>query len=119
MIIEEKYYYYYDLWFPLSEKELTKAKMTTISKQLLTLPAQTNAINSNPNGFQSLYSMDNNSSFLFTGGGGGSQLSALPKFSFPNGSASLVENEDSQFYLSGIPPKPLDSERQCCAYALI
>jgi hypothetical protein len=115
---EENYYYYYDLWFPLSEKELTKAKMTTISKQLLTLPSQTNSLNSNPNGFQSLYSMDNNSSFLFTGGGGGgSQLSALPKSSFPHGSASLVENEDSQFYLSAIPPKPFDSERQCCAYA--
>jgi hypothetical protein len=36
--------YYYDLWYPLNEKELQRSRMATTSRQLLTLPSENQVI---------------------------------------------------------------------------
>jgi hypothetical protein len=137
---EENYYYYYDLWFPLNEKELLKTKTETISKQLLTLPSQASTSRlSSPyyHPFSSVVSLDNggDSSLLMVGGNkallpplnqqqqqqqqhSSSVISQVP---FPSSASPFMtiedEIEERNLYLNALPSKPFHSEKQVCSYA--
>ncbi len=124
---EENYYYYYDLWFPLNEKELMKSKMMTISRQLLTLPSQA-SLGAHHN--QSLFTphastttADHLSSIMFgessnnnkgaARGSGGSHHSHHHQHLLMNKEG----HEEENIYMNTIPPKPYDLEKQVCSYA--
>jgi hypothetical protein len=136
---EENYYYYYDLWFPLNEKELLKTKTETISKQLLTLPSQASTSRlSSPyyHPFSSMVSLDNDGggSSLMLGGNNKALLpplnsqqqqqqhstSSVTAFRFAAVSPYMTmedELEERNLYLNALPSKPFHTEKQVCSYA--
>jgi hypothetical protein len=85
--------YCYDLWYPLSQKELSKARTAMASRQLLALPSQVQAQRVQQ---EKLMMM---------------RLSAEGENAASASMASVAN------FSKCLPPKPLADERKVCAYA--
>ena len=99
--------YRYDLWFPISQKELLKARSAMVSCALLVQEPCCNYRHFNFFALISLY-------FTFSR----SAQAARQLLALPSQQAQQSQSQGSQLdQAPSVPPKPLSEERHVCAYA--